>query len=247
MSSLGPSSSSDKPAGGHHAARAGAHVVLPPRDIDRDVGRLRLWGLLCWDVSGFADNHHADGSDYRASNCLPTYRHSALPRLVSGWRRAERKKWRPSVAARYATTIRKLAAEGVGTVTLHEALHPHHRLRVAVLARDPVEARLGFGGEEDDSLSRVGTVSPTREPARPHRPTRGVSIPHPREIIDPCLAPMAPGEPGGAPPPVRLQGGDPTTAAPPLTGGAPTRPRAPEPPRLLARDPAEGGGVPHNV
>ena len=44
---------------------------------------------------------------------------------------------------------------------------------------------------------------------------------------------MAPGEPGEAPLPVRLRGGDPVTA-PPLLAGPPIRERAPEPPWPLA-------------
>ena len=49
--------------------------------------------------------------------------------------------------------------------SLYEALHQHHHFRVAVLARDLVEATLEFDGEiepsdEDDSMSRDRPMSP---------------------------------------------------------------------------------------
>ncbi len=97
------------------------------------------------------------------------------------------------------------------------------------------------------SINRSESARVMIGPARSHRPTSGIPIPHHPEIIGSCLAPMGPGEPGAAPLPVRLRGGDPAPAPPLLARGSPIRARPPEPPWSLASAPTAEGRVPDDI
>jgi hypothetical protein len=119
--------------------------------------------------------------------------------------------------------------------SLYEALHRHHGFRVAVLAKDLVEATLEFEGEiepseEDDSTSR-----------------RHASIPHPLGILGFGFPPMGPRKPAEAPLRVRLRAGDQSPALALLAWDSQIRPRAPERPRQPAGAPAAAGRVPDDV
>ncbi len=132
---------------------------------------------------------------------------------------------------------RPLGYEGVSTV--HSGRHPTERAGVYASPFRPVWSSVGR------STRKVHGKFDRRQPSSSRAPQVWRCLPP--GTIGSCLGPVASGEPGEAPLPVRLRAGSrPSGSALPPRCSA-VHPRPPQPPWPLAGAPVAGGWVPDSI